>query len=54
MENKSEGEILLNDARLTDLKEPKKDLTIKKVILFGIISTIITVLIILLFLLLMK
>ena len=54
MENKSEGEILLNDARLTDLKEPKKDLTVKKILFFGVISTIIIVLIILLFLLLMK
>ena len=54
MESKSEGEILLNDARLTDLKEPKKTLTIKNIILFGIISTIIIVLIIILFLLLMK
>jgi len=54
MENKSEGEILLNDARLTDLKEPKKALTIKNIILFGIISTIIIILIIILFLLLMN
>ena len=54
MENKSEGEILINDARLTDLKEPKKVLTIKEIILFAIISIILITLIIILFLLLMK